>query len=390
MNLIDQVSPDSPHFARRAAVSILAAAVLLAVLPAAASATTVRYSVDEGGSDTFLGVAGSSGESNAITVTGAGGDLRFTDERNDIREATTQTRNECERRSNRQIDCPTPGPGTFSIDGNDENDVLTVDLRSVPARDTRRVFVDAGSGSDRVLIQAAASPGRSISVDIGDGTADQLSCSRGSGVRVSDRDTEDRVDEDCRVGPGDGRTPPAGGLPPSPPPPSDATRVAGIECGVFNQNFVRDNTVGRCATAGAQGLVTPRVPALTVCVQARFSGRQPRGFRRSDLGACELAVSRTRARFFFAGGSPAPPAEAAGLAAIECGVFRQNFVRDNTTGRCVAAGAQGLLGPSVPALTVCVQARFSGRQPRGFARSDLEACELAVTRTRSRYFFGFL
>jgi hypothetical protein len=36
---------------------------------------------------------------------------------------------------------------------------------------------------------------------------------------------------------------------------------------------------------------------LAICQAAGFSGRRARGHRRGDLGACELALTRTRARF---------------------------------------------------------------------------------------------
>jgi len=374
----------------RGGISILAALALLVVLPAAAWATTVDYSSDEGGSDTTLEVTGDRGESNEITVRGQGGRLRVKDERNDIRNVGQDERSDgCIRQSSREFACTTTGRGSLTIDGEDGDDVITADLSSIPTGDARRVFINPGSGRDRVGIVGDASS-REVVVRLEDGSVDQLSCSNGRGVRIGSRDPEDRIDDDCRAGDGSGRENGGAGFPPPAPPAPEAARVAGIECGIFNQNFVRDNTVGKCVAAGAQGLLGPSVPGLTVCQQARFSGRQPRGFRRSDLGACELAVTRTRGRYYYAGGFPAPPADPVRLAGIECGIFNQNFVRDNTVGKCAATGAQGLLNPGVPALTVCQQARFSGRQPRGFARSDLEACELAVTRARGRYFFSFL
>jgi hypothetical protein len=94
---------------------------------------------------------------------------------------------------------------------------------------------------------------------------------------------------------GDGARP--SGLP-TPSDPVEARRIAGIECGIFNQNFVRDNTVGQCTAAGANALANPTTSSLAICQQAGFSGRRSSGFARSDLAACQIAVDRARLRFF--------------------------------------------------------------------------------------------
>lgn len=286
-------------FLQRAVRSILAAIVVLAVLPAAASATTVELESEEeeDSLESFsFTVDGGAGEANDIRVAFEGGRVRIRDLSADVRldrggdEFGTGS---CRQVSARELSCSaTIGKirAFLEIDGNDGDDAITVDLGCCV------VSVRGGAGRDRIRLNASRSRYNDVSVFLRDGEPDQVSCG-GSRValRVRDKDPEDEVD-DC---PGRGGDDDDGGGGDAPPPPADAARAAATECGIFNQNFVRDNTVGGCTAAGVRGLANPRVPALTVCQQARFSGRQPRGFARSDLEACELAVIRTRARYFF-------------------------------------------------------------------------------------------
>lgn len=204
MNLTDRrfVHPDG--LLCRAVVSILATAALLVALPAGASAAVVDYRL--GGAQ--LLVYGDLDESNAYTVSGEGGDLRIRDERHDIRGGDDR----CTRRSSRDVICPSPSGGVLSIAGSYEDDVITVDLASLPPRGVSRVFVDPGRGRDRVQFvngNNGAPTDRTVQLDIGDGKADDVSCGNWSRFRVSDRDAEDRIDRDCNVVTGDGRGAPA-------------------------------------------------------------------------------------------------------------------------------------------------------------------------------------
>jgi len=80
-------------------------------------------------------------------------------------------------------------------------------------------------------------------------------------------------------------------------------QLALAECRIFRQNFGSD--FGQCVATSASGLrddpATPQnertSPPLAICQAAGFSRPRARGHRRGDLGACELALTRTRARF---------------------------------------------------------------------------------------------
>jgi len=106
---------------------------------------------------------------------------------------------------------------------------------------------------------------------------------------------KDRDDDD------EGGGPPPGILPE--PTPDQAMQLALAECRIFQQNFGSD--FGQCVATSASGLrddpATPQnertSPPLAICQAAGFSRPRARGHRRGDLGACELALTRTRARF---------------------------------------------------------------------------------------------
>jgi len=66
------------------------------------------------------------------------------------------------------------------------------------------------------------------------------------------------------------------------------------ECSVFKQNFGSNrNKFGQCVAAAARAAGNPSLTALQVCIAAGFRGRTRRGFKRSDLEACQFATLRT-------------------------------------------------------------------------------------------------
>lgn len=64
------------------------------------------------------------------------------------------------------------------------------------------------------------------------------------------------------------------------------------DCGVFRRNFNTAPKQARCAEATRQVLAAVSTPALAC---QRFSGRRPRGYRRSDRAACLRAVQLAQA-----------------------------------------------------------------------------------------------
>jgi hypothetical protein len=164
---------------RRTAVSLLTATVVLAVLAAAASATTVRGSSGQG----FV-VSGEPGQVNHIRADFANNAIRVQDFRAGI------SATDCFRRGSRDVSC-FYGAG-LSIAVGERDDRVTVNLGCCAVK------VDAGSGNDRIQLRPARSRTTTVSVALRDGQRDRVRCGNSKRVRLVlvSRDSRDAID-DC-------------------------------------------------------------------------------------------------------------------------------------------------------------------------------------------------
>lgn len=207
---MDLVASSRRNLLGRAFVAALAAAIILAALPAAASATTVyvtRTSCESCPHDLVMN--GEGDESEEITVRGARGRLRVGDARNDIEYTGPDPDRDfkccgptCSAESSRELNCGIPH-GVI-IRTRDDDDEITVDLDTVP----ERTSLDIDPGPDRDRLHLRAGSGRDVRVNLRDGSVDRLSCSDETAVRV-DRDAEDQIDGGCRLQSGEAPAPPA-------------------------------------------------------------------------------------------------------------------------------------------------------------------------------------
>ncbi len=72
------------------------------------------------------------------------------------------------------------------------------------------------------------------------------------------------------------------------PPPGGGVLGTRSDCGVFRQNFGGNSTKQGACTVATQRVLTGTETPQQAC--AAFSKRRPRGFRRSDYGACLRSI----------------------------------------------------------------------------------------------------